>query len=78
MKPPARLLLVPVRVYRYMTAHRSSPCRFIPSCSTYVMEAIEQHGSLRGSWLSARRLLRCHPLNPHFGFDPVPAPHRKA
>ena len=46
-------------------------CRFAPSCSHYAIEAYERHGALRGSWLTLRRLLRCHPWGGS-GFDPVP------
>ena len=46
-------------------------CRFVPTCSEYAMEAVELHGALRGSWLAARRLARCHPFA-RAGFDPVP------
>jgi putative membrane protein insertion efficiency factor len=47
-------------------------CRFSPSCSTYTVQAIREHGALRGGWLGVRRVLRCHPFGGH-GFDPVPS-----
>jgi putative membrane protein insertion efficiency factor len=68
---PARGLLRAVDLYQRLTAHRASPCRYVPSCSEYAREAIETHGAARGAWLSTRRLARCHPLG-GFGFDPVP------
>lgn len=46
-------------------------CRYEPSCSRYAQEALLRHGAWRGTRLTARRLLRCHPLRPG-GFDPVP------
>jgi putative membrane protein insertion efficiency factor len=67
----ARVLHRLVRIYRSLTAARPSPCRFDPTCSAYALEAIERHGAVRGSWLAARRIGRCHPWGGH-GFDPVP------
>jgi uncharacterized protein len=52
-----------------------SPCRFVPTCSAYGIEAVELHGAGRGVLLAARRLLRCHPWG-RYGYDPVP--ERKA
>jgi len=61
-----------VRGYQRVISPALPPsCRFYPSCSQYTLEALERHGVLRGGWLGARRILRCHPFNPG-GFDPVP------
>ena len=46
-------------------------CRYYPSCSAYALRAVEFHGAVKGSWLTVRRLLRCHPWSPG-GYDPVP------
>lgn len=72
----ARPLLAGVRFYQRVRAGRPSPCRFVPSCSTYAAEALEAHGAVRGAWLATRRLCRCHPWGGQ-GWDPVP-PSRKA
>jgi putative membrane protein insertion efficiency factor len=46
-------------------------CRFYPHCSEYGLEAVAEHGALKGAWLTGRRILRCNPWHPG-GFDPVP------
>jgi putative membrane protein insertion efficiency factor len=62
----------PIHAYRYAISPLLPPsCRFYPSCSAYAIEALGSHGLLRGGWLAARRLCRCHPWNPG-GIDPVP------
>lgn len=71
----ARALHALVRAYQYLSAGRPSPCRYVPSCSSYALEALEVHGAVRGGWLTVRRLGRCHPWGGH-GADPVP--ERKA
>ena len=66
------LLLALIGLYRQWISPLLGPrCRFIPSCSAYGLEAISRHGAWRGSWLTLKRLLRCHPFTP-CGCDPVP------
>lgn len=61
-----------VRAYQVGISPILGPsCRYLPTCSTYAIEAVERHGALRGSWLALRRVLRCHPFQPG-GYDPVP------
>lgn len=61
-----------IRFYQRFIGPAFPPaCRFYPSCSTYALEAVAKYGLLKGSYLAARRLLRCHPFHPG-GVDPVP------
>jgi putative membrane protein insertion efficiency factor len=70
------LLSAPIRAYRAaLSPLMPNACRFTPSCSAYALEALHQHGPVKGLWLTARRLARCHPLTwlgGSSGFDPVP------
>ncbi|MQQ08456.1 membrane protein insertion efficiency factor YidD [Epibacterium sp. SM1979] len=74
MTPFAFVLSLPVRAYRLIfSPWVGHNCRFQPTCSAYAMEALEKHGAVKGSWLTLRRLGRCHPLGSS-GYDPVPDP----
>ena len=69
---PRRWLQAPVRAYRLLLSPwLGSQCRFEPTCSLYALQALEVHGARRGAWLSARRIMRCHPWCAG-GHDPVP------
>lgn len=69
---PQRLLIGLVQAYRLLLkAWIGNACRFEPSCSAYALQALERHGAAKGSLLSAKRLLRCHPYC-QGGHDPVP------
>lgn len=70
-----KLLLALIRWYRRdISPNRPPCCRFIPTCSTYALEAVEVHGALKGGALALWRVLRCHPFHREKGFiyDPVP------
>ena len=75
---PALLLLGIFRAWQlFVSPLYGQTCRFYPSCSAYGVEAVRRHGAVRGAWLTARRLVRCHPWNPG-GVDPVPPTGRTA
>ncbi len=68
---PARLAIWLIRAYQGARSGRPSPCRYLPTCSSYALEAIEIHGLSRGLRMATARLARCAPWGGS-GFDPVP------
>jgi len=70
---PACACIALIRLYQWTLSPLVGPCcRFYPTCSNYLIEAVETHGVCRGVRLGVKRLLKCHPLHPG-GVDPVPA-----
>ncbi len=64
--------LLIIKFYQYcIRPFIPSACRYTPSCSEYGIQAINKHGAFKGSWLSLKRIFRCHPWGGN-GFDPVP------
>lgn len=69
------LLIGLIRVYRLLISPLFPPsCRFQPTCSQYALDAVQTFGTIRGSWMAIKRILRCHPFHPG-GYDPVPHRH---
>lgn len=74
---PRNILILLLKAYRKVISPLyGQVCRFFPSCSAYALEAVTVHGAVKGTWLAARRLVRCHPWNAG-GVDHVPAGHRE-
>lgn len=69
-----QLLILPIRIYQYTLSPLLGPskCRYRPTCSTYAIEAIQEWGIFRGTWMAIKRILRCHPWSKHPIHDPVP------
>jgi putative membrane protein insertion efficiency factor len=66
-----RTVLILLEVYkRFVSPFLPSACRFRPTCSEYMMEAVTKYGTLRGTWMGIKRIGRCHPLHAG-GYDPV-------
>lgn len=72
LRIPSLALRLAIRGYQVAISPVLPPaCRYYPTCSNYAIQAIEKYGALRGGWLAARRIGRCHPFAPG-GYDPVP------
>ncbi|MFY0676836.1 MAG: membrane protein insertion efficiency factor YidD [Neptuniibacter sp.] len=75
-KIPSNILIGLVYLYQYLISPIIGPrCRFYPTCSTYMIEAIKTHGPIKGTLLGLKRVSRCHPYNDG-GYDPVPPKKR--
>ncbi len=67
-----KLLIRAVRFYQaHISPYKRKSCRFVPTCSSYAITALERYGAIKGSWLAIRRIARCHPFCKG-GYDPVP------
>jgi len=65
-------ILVTIRLYkRYISPILGPRCRFYPTCSAYMMEAVERYGTAKGVWMGTKRIFRCNPFS-RGGYDPVP------
>ena len=69
---PMKGMLVMLRFYKREISPMLPPCcRYTPTCSEYALQAVEKYGAVKGGWLAAKRILRCHPFH-EGGYDPVP------
>ncbi|CBH22703.1 hypothetical protein SAMN02745120_2561 [Acetoanaerobium noterae] len=67
----SRILILIIRFYqKFISPLKGPTCRFYPTCSAYSIEAIKKYGPIKGSYLSLRRILKCHPFH-EGGYDPL-------
>lgn len=66
-----RILILGIKCYQKIPGNFHNYCRHIPTCSNYAIEAITKYGSIRGSFLAIKRILKCNPFG-SYGYDPVP------
>ncbi|WP_062048149.1 membrane protein insertion efficiency factor YidD [Bacillus sp. JCM 19034] len=72
-----KLLILIIRGYqRFISPLKPPTCRFYPTCSHYGLEAIKRFGAIKGTWLTIKRISKCHPFHPG-GIDPVPEKEEK-
>ncbi len=71
----SKVFILFIKFYKIIFAWKRPTCRYIPTCSTYAIQALEKYGVLKGGYIAIKRILRCHPGFKHFsnfGYDPVP------
>ena len=66
-----KVLIFMITIYQKIPFSSHKMCRFTPTCSEYAKEAIQRFGSIKGTYLAIKRILKCNPMGP-YGFDPVP------
>ena len=66
-----------IKIYQNMPLSSHLSCRFQPTCSNYAIEAINEYGNIKGSYLAIKRILRCNTFNKKIGYDPVPLKEKK-
>ena len=71
------VLIAIIKLYQKMPLPSHNMCKFQPTCSNYAIVAIKEYGSLKGTYLSIKRILRCNPFNKKYGYDPVPIKEKK-
>ena len=68
-----KIISLPIHIYRlFISPLTGKNCRFEPTCSEYALIALKTHGIFYGSYLSIKRILKCHPFSRYSGYDPVP------
>lgn len=73
-----KIFILPIKFYqKFISPLLGNNCRFYPTCSNYMIQAIEVHGVVKGLWLGIKRILRCNPWSAG-GYDPVPPKKSKS
>ncbi len=70
------ILIKLIKLYQKIPGNFHYHCRYIPTCSDYAIESLERYGSIKGGYLTIKRILRCNPLG-SYGYDPVPTTYKK-
>ena len=72
-----KLLVKLIKMYQNTPLSSHNQCKFYPTCSNYAIEAINEYGNIKGSYMAFKRILRCNPFNKKYGYDPVPTKEKK-